>query len=255
MPARRTPARIADSVTLMMKLARAISAPVDLEMRLDRAGVGEDFLVEGVPDFDDELRGRALRVQCGPEERGQGLSREDVEIDDDGGDADELRLLVSHEAEEHRVAGIAPVGDQVLRVDARRCPLSAHLRIGQGQACRGSDAPLVDAHAPPQVVRHDAALERADQGHQEEVPRFLSGGRRRTLSGDRAARSRAGGREVLEDEPVEAVARRREGARRHPQHPLADRGEVEGHLPGEQVDLGLQRDPVRHRRVALEIEQ
>ena len=143
---------------------------LDLEMRLDVAGVGEDLLVEGVPDGDDELRRGALRVQCAAEERGQGVPGEEVEVDDHGGNADELRLLVGHEAQEHRVAGIALVGNHVLRVDARRRLLGAHLRIGEDQTCGGGDAPLVDAHAPPQVVRQDAALELADQGHQEEVP-------------------------------------------------------------------------------------
>ena len=111
------------------------------------------------------------------------------------------------------------------------------------------------AHALPQVVRLDAALERADQGHQEEVPHSLFRSRQRTLQRNRIAGRRAGGREVLEDELVEAVARRREDPRRDPQHPLAGRGEVKGHLPGEQVELDLERDAMRHRRVALEVDQ
>jgi hypothetical protein len=222
---------------------RGAEVALDLEMRLDVAGVGEDLLVESVPDGHHELGRGAFWVQLAAEERGQGLPGEDVEVDDYRGNADELRLLVGHEAQEHRVAGIALVNDDVLRVDARRRLLGAHLRIGQDQTCGRGEAPRVDAHAPLHIIRHDAALELADEGHQEEVPRI------------RIARSRAGGREAVEDGCVEAVARRREDPRRDAQHPLAGFGEVKGDLPGEQVELDLKRSAVRHRRVALEIDQ
>ena len=60
---------------------------------------------------------------------------------------------------------------------------------------------------------------------------------------------------MIEDERVEAVARRREDPRRDAQHPLAGCGEVKGDLPGDQVELDLERDAMRHRRVALKVDQ
>ena len=201
---------------------------LDLEMRLDRAGVGDDLLVEGVPDGHDELRRGAppCAARCGGASAGcPGRRRRDRSPR-----RRYRRVATCSSATKPRSigwAGIALVGNHD---PSGRCSpassgrASANRRGPDGWRGRCSPRRCARAAAGRTPGRGPGTGRPGAPGRSTARP-----GQDAVSECSRATGSlgeRAGGREVIEDERVEAVAGRREDPGRDAQHPLAGCGEV-----------------------------